>query len=49
MTLRILVRGGGDVASGAIVRLRRAGRQVLVTELERPLAVRRYVAFAQAV
>jgi xanthine dehydrogenase accessory factor len=49
MTLRILVRGGGDLASGVIVRLHRAGWQVLVTELERPLAVRRYVAFAQAV
>jgi xanthine dehydrogenase accessory factor len=49
MTLRILVRGGGDLASGVIVRLHRSGWQVLVTELERPLAVRRYVAFAQAV
>jgi xanthine dehydrogenase accessory factor len=49
MTLRILVRGGGDLASGVIVRLQRAGWQVLVTELEQPLAVRRYVAFAQAV
>lgn len=49
MTLRILVRGGGDVASGAILRMHRAGWQVLVTELERPLCVRRYVSFAQAV
>src|SRR5512140_3811692 len=49
MTLRILVRGGGDLASGVIVRLHRAGWQVLVTELERPLAVRRSVSFAQAV
>ena len=49
MTLRVLVRGGGDVASGAILRMHRAGWQVLVTELERPLAVRRFVSFAQAV
>jgi xanthine dehydrogenase accessory factor len=49
MTLRILVRGGGDVASGPILRMQRAGWQVLVTELERPLAVRRFVSFAQAV
>ncbi len=49
MTLRILVRGGGDLASGVALRLHRAGWQVLVTELARPLAVRRYVSFAQAV
>ena len=49
MTLRILVRGGGDLASGVILRLHRAGWQVLVTELEQPRAVRRMVSFAQAV
>lgn len=49
MTLRVLVRGGGDLASGVIIRLHRAGWQVLVTELARPLAVRRYVSFAQAI
>jgi xanthine dehydrogenase accessory factor len=48
MTLRILVRGGGDLASGVVTRLHRAGWQVIVAELARPLAVRRYVAFAQA-
>jgi xanthine dehydrogenase accessory factor len=49
MTLRILVRGGGDLASGVILRLHRAGWQVLVTELPQPLTVRRSVAFSQAV
>ena len=49
MTVRILVRGGGDLASGVVVRLYRAGWQVLVTELPNPLAVRRYVSFAQAI
>lgn len=49
MTLRILVRGGGDLASGVVIRLRRAGWQVIVTELPEPLAVRRNVAFAQAI
>jgi len=49
MGLRILVRGGGDVASGAVLRLHRAGWQVLVVELEQPRAVRRFVSFAQAV
>lgn len=48
-SLRILVRGGGDLASGVVIRLHRAGWQVLVAELERPLVVRRYVSFARAV
>lgn len=47
--MRILVRGGGDLASGAVLRLVRAGWQVLVTELAQPRAVRRTVSFAQAV
>ena len=47
--MKILVRGGGDLASGVVVRLHRAGWQVIVTELPQPLAVRRYVSFAQAV
>lgn len=45
----ILVRGGGDLASGAILRLYRAGLQVVVSELPQPLAVRRTVSFAEAV
>jgi len=45
----ILLRGGGDLASGVALRLRRVGFQVLVTELAAPLVVRRKAAFAQAV
>lgn len=45
----VIVRGGGDVASGTIQRLHRSGFRVLVLELPRPLVVRRTVAFAQAV
>ena len=45
----VLVRGGGDLASGAVLRMARAGFRVLVTELPQPLAVRRTVSFAQAV
>ncbi len=47
--VRILVRGGGDLASGVVYRLYRAGFPVLITEIEIPLAVRRTVSFAQAV
>ena len=45
----VLVRGGGDLASGVIYRLVKAGFPVVVTELARPLAIRRAVAFAAAV
>ena len=43
------MRGGGDLASGVILRLARAGVQVLVSELPQPLVVRRLVSFAEAV
>lgn len=45
----VLVRGGGDLASGVVYRLYRAGFPVVVTEIPTPLAIRRAVAFAQAV
>jgi xanthine dehydrogenase accessory factor len=49
MPLTILIRGGGDLSSGVAYRLLRAGWQVAITELPQPLAVRRLVAFSQAV
>jgi len=45
----ILIRGGGDLASGAALRLHRAGFRVIITELPGPLVVRRLASFAQAV
>lgn len=45
----IVIRGGGDLASGVAIRLYRCGLQVLITELPQPLVVRRRVAFAEAV
>ncbi len=45
----VLVRGGGDLASGVVLRLYRAGLKVLITELPHPMAVRRLVAFSEAV
>ena len=47
--LPVVIKGGGDLATGAAYRLVRAGFPVLITELERPLAIRRTVAFASAV
>ncbi|MGH2628309.1 MAG: hypothetical protein ACRDHY_16855, partial [Anaerolineales bacterium] len=45
----ILIRGGGDLATGVAARLWRSGFAVVVTELAQPLALRRLVALAQAV
>lgn len=45
----ILIRGGGDLASGVALRLRHAGLPVVITELTNPLAVRRAVAFSEAI
>jgi len=45
----VLVRGGGDLATGVALRLHRAGIKVLIAELAQPLAVRRTVSFSEAV
>src|SRR5690554_2479786 len=45
----VLLRGGGDLASGAALRLHRAGLKVIICELPQPLVVRRSVSFAEAV
>ena len=44
-----VVRGGGDLGSGVVYHLHRAGFPVVVLELPRPLAVRRAATFAPAV
>ena len=45
----ILIRGGGDLATGTIHRLWSAGYPVLVLETDRPAAIRRQVCFSEAV
>lgn len=45
----IIVRGGGDIATGTIYRLYQCGFKVLVLEIENPSAIRRNVAFSEAV
>ncbi len=46
---KILIKGGGDLASGAAYRLFKAGFPLLIVEKEKPLTVRRKVAFASVV
>lgn len=45
----IIVRGGGDLATGTIHRLWAAGFPVLVLEIEHPAAIRRQVSVCEAV
>ena len=45
----VLVRGGGDIASGVALSLHQSGFPVIITELPKPWAVRRNVCFASAV
>lgn len=45
----IIVRGGGDIATGTIHKLHRCGYPVLVLETAAPSAIRRQVALSEAV
>ncbi|MCX8067149.1 MAG: selenium-dependent molybdenum cofactor biosynthesis protein YqeB [Anaerolineae bacterium] len=45
----VVVKGGGDLGTGAAWRLHRCGFRVLVTETAQPTVIRRTVAFASAV
>ena len=45
----IIVRGGGDLATGTIYKLKKSGFSVLILEIDRPSAIRRNVAFSEAV
>lgn len=45
----IVVRGGGDLATGTIYKLKKSGFPVLILEVENPSAIRRNVAFCEAV
>jgi len=48
-SVKVLVRGGGDLASGVAWRLHQSGFRVVISEIAAPLAVRRKVAFCEAV
>ncbi len=45
----VVIRGAGDIASGIALRLRRAGLRLVMTDIERPTAIRRTVAFSEAI
>ena len=47
--MRILIKGAGDLATGVAVRLKRAGFDLVMTDLPHPTAVRRTVSFCEAI
>ena len=47
--MRVLIRGAGDLASGIALRLHRSGMEVAMTDIAAPTAIRRTVAFSQAI
>jgi len=49
MNENVLIRGGGDLASGVALRLHRSGMRIVITELAQPLVIRRTVSFAEAI
>jgi len=46
---RVIVRGGGDIATGVAHKLKRCGMEVVVLESEKPTSIRRKVSFSEAV
>ncbi len=44
----VIVRGGGDIATGTIYKLYQCGFRVLILETAHPSAIRRHVAFSEA-
>lgn len=45
----IIIRGGGDLASGIAYKLHKAGYKIIILEIDKPLTVRRKVAFSEAI
>jgi xanthine dehydrogenase accessory factor len=45
----VMIRGGGDLASGVAYRLYKSGFKVVIIELPKPLTVRRLASFSEAI
>ena len=45
----VIVRGGGDIATGTIHKLHRCGFKVIILETQKPSAIRRTVCFSEAI
>ncbi len=49
MSITVLIRGGGDLASATIHKLKRSGMRVVVCDIAKPSCVRRSVSFCNAI
>ena len=49
MSAIVVIRGAGDLATGVALRLHRSGFPIVMLERKKPLAVRRLVAFSEAI
>lgn len=47
--MNVIIRGGGDLGSGVALRLHNVGFNIVITEIEQPLVLRRTVSFANAI
>lgn len=45
----VVIRGGGDIATGVAHRLYMAGFNIVILEIEKPLSIRRTVSFSEAI
>jgi len=45
----VIVRGGGDIASGVVYRLYKSGYKIIVLEIAKPTSIRRKVSFSEAI
>ncbi|WP_055069221.1 selenium-dependent molybdenum cofactor biosynthesis protein YqeB [Clostridium massiliamazoniense] len=45
----VVVRGGGDISTGTIQKIKRAGFKVVVLESEKPTSIRRHVCLSEAI
>ena len=45
----VVIRGGGDIATGIALRLYRSGMAICICEIPAPTAIRRTVCFSEAV
>ncbi len=45
----VIIRGGGDIATGVAHRLYKAGFKIIISEIEKPTAIRRKVSFCEAI
>lgn len=45
----VIIRGGGDLATGIIQKIYRSGFKILILEIDKPTVIRRTVSFARAI